>query len=197
MVPDSLGNWSIDSLPPIIYNISAYHPNPDITFDADTISLVDRNRTKEFIYYAPLEVIFVDGSTSVMDDDDGLSGVNLSDFPDFLDADNYIYPFLNCIKGTATQNCIEGSSQVQGSFYHNEKINQLITQQRKTLNSTEREEIFVKIQKILAEDVPYIPLWQTKEYAFIQNDINGTIFNLNQTFPFWKITRSKIEKVVK
>ena len=73
-------------------------------------------------------------------------------YPDFLDADNYIYPFLNCIKGTATQNCIEGSSQVQGSFYHNEKINQLITQQRKTLNSTEREEIFVKIQKILAED---------------------------------------------
>ena len=118
-------------------------------------------------------------------------------YPDFLDADNYIYPFLNCIKGTATQNCIEGSSQVQGSFYNNEKINQLITQQRKTLNSTKREEIFVKIQKILAEDVPYIPLWQTKEYAFIQNDINGTIFNLNQTFPFWKITRSKIEKVVK
>ena len=73
MVPDSLGNWSIDSLPPIIYNISAYHPNPDITFDADTISLVDRNRTKEFIYYAPLDVIFVDGSTSVMDDDDGLN----------------------------------------------------------------------------------------------------------------------------
>ena len=87
VVPDSLGNWSIDSLPPIIYNISAYHPNPDITFDADTISLVDRNRTKEFIYYAPLEVIFVDGSTSIMDDDDGLSGVNLSDFPDFVDAD--------------------------------------------------------------------------------------------------------------
>ena len=87
VVPDSLGNWSLDSLPPIIYNISVYHPSPDITFDEDTISLVDSNRTKEFIYYAPLEVIFVDGSTSVMDADDGLSGVNLSDYPDFVDAD--------------------------------------------------------------------------------------------------------------
>lgn len=118
-------------------------------------------------------------------------------YPDYLDADNYIYPFLSCAQGTAEQQCIQGSSQVQGSFYHNEKMNELIIQQRKTLDSRKREEIFVKIQKILAEDVPYVPLWQTKEYVFIQNDINGTIFNLNQTFPFWTITRSKIRGINK
>ena len=59
------------------------------------------------------------------------------------------------------------------------------------LDSQKREEIFVKIQEILVEDVPYIPLWQTKEYIFIQNNISGTIFNLNQTFPFWTINRLK------
>ena len=112
-------------------------------------------------------------------------------YPDFLDADNYIYPFLNCTRGITEQRCIEGSSQVQGSFYYNEKMNQLIIQQRKMLDSQKREEIFVKIQEILVEDVPYIPLWQTKEYIFIQNNISGTIFNLNQTFPFWTINRLK------
>ena len=46
----------------------------------------------------------------------------------------------------------------------------------------------MKIQEILAEDVPYIPLWQTKEYAFAQTNINGVTINPSQTFPFWTIS---------
>ncbi len=111
-------------------------------------------------------------------------------YPDFLDADNYIYPFLDCAKGSAEEGCIEGGSQSQGSFYYNEQVNQLIAQQRKESDPQKRTEIFAKIQDILAEDVPYIPLWQTKEYAFAQNNINGVTINPSQTFPFWTINRA-------
>jgi peptide/nickel transport system substrate-binding protein len=111
-------------------------------------------------------------------------------YPDFLDADNYIYPFLDCAKGSIKEGCMEGGSQSQGSFYYNEEVNQLIAQQRKESDSEKRKEIFAKIQDILAEDVPYIPLWQTKEYAFAQNNINGVTINPSQTFPFWTINRA-------
>ncbi|MDJ0510148.1 MAG: ABC transporter substrate-binding protein [Crocosphaera sp.] len=111
-------------------------------------------------------------------------------YPDFLDADNYIYPFLDCAKGSSEEGCQEGGSQSQGSFYYNEEVNQLIAQQRQESDPKKRLEIFAKIQKVLAEDVPYIPLWQTREYAFAQNNINGVTINPSQTFPFSTISRN-------
>jgi peptide/nickel transport system substrate-binding protein len=48
----------------------------------------------------------------------------------------------------------------------------------------------VELQKVMSQDVPYIPLWQTKDYAFAQNDISGVVINPSQTFPFWTIKRS-------
>ena len=87
VVADDQGNFTIDSLPPIIYNISAYHPNPDITFDADTVSLETKNREKDFIYFAPLQVEFVDSSTSLSDpstDDGGLATLDISCYSDVI-----------------------------------------------------------------------------------------------------------------
>jgi peptide/nickel transport system substrate-binding protein len=108
-------------------------------------------------------------------------------YPDFLDADNYISPFLGCAKGSATEGCKEGGSRNQGSFYYSDRVNQLIDQQRQEQNPTARKAIFAKIQDILAQDVPYIPLWQSKDYAFAQNNIKGVIINPSQNFPFWTI----------
>jgi peptide/nickel transport system substrate-binding protein len=111
-------------------------------------------------------------------------------YPDFLDPDNYIYPFLDCAKGSTAKGCEEGGSQGQGSFYYSEEMNQLIDQQRKESDPAKRNEIFARIQTLLAQDVPYIPLWQTKDFAFAQNGIKGVFINPSQTFPFWTIERS-------
>jgi peptide/nickel transport system substrate-binding protein len=120
----------------------------------------------------------------------GIYQSSLSDwYPDFLDADNYVYPFLDCAKGSLTQGCQEGGSQSQGSFYYNPKMNQLIDQQRREQNPKNRQEIFAQIQTILAEDAPYIPLWQSKDYAFAQSDIQGVTINPSQTFPFRTIQK--------
>lgn len=112
----------------------------------------------------------------------------LSDwYPDFLDADNYIYPFLHCAKGSDAQGCQEGGAQNQGSFYYSDRMNKLIDQQREAQDPATRKAIFAEIQDILAQDVPYIPLWQSKDYAFSQNGIKGVIINPSQNFPFWTI----------
>lgn len=118
----------------------------------------------------------------------GIYATSLSGwYPDFLDADNYIYPFLDCAKGSEARGCEEGGSQSQGSFYYSERMNQLIDRQRQERDPTRRQAILAEIQTLLARDVPYIPLWQSKDYAFAQNGISGVIINPSQYFPFWTI----------
>jgi len=110
-------------------------------------------------------------------------------YPDFLDADNYIHPFLSCSQGSAENGCQEGGAKTQGSFYYNERMNELIDQQRRSRDPERRREIFLEIQEILARDVPYVPLWQTIDYAFAQNTIQGVTINPSQNFPFWTIEK--------
>ena len=112
-------------------------------------------------------------------------------YPDFLDADNYIQPFLACGKGSADSGCKEGAAQSRGSFYYSDRANELIEQSRQEQDPLKRQEIFAEIQQLLAEDVPYIPLWQTKDYAFAQNGIQGVVINPSQNFPFWTIKREQ------
>lgn len=108
-------------------------------------------------------------------------------YPDFLDADNYIQPFLECPKGSESKGCEEGAAQSRGSFYYNAQANDLIKQQRKEQNPEKRQQIFAQLQDILAKDVPYIPFWQSKDYAFAQKNITGVTINPSQNFAFWTI----------
>ncbi|CAD5950504.1 ABC transporter substrate-binding protein [Planktothrix agardhii] len=110
-------------------------------------------------------------------------------YADFLDADNYIQPFLECSKGSVETGCVKGSSQYQGSFYYSDRMNQLIAQQRQEQNPETRKLIFQEIQELLAEDVPYIPLWQDKTYVFAKNGIDNIRLQLTQQLPFWTIKK--------
>ena len=107
--------------------------------------------------------------------------------PDILDSDNYIKPFLDCEEATGDV-CTKGSSHFQGSFYNNPKMNELIAQQRKERDVTKRSQMFQQIQEILAQDVPFIPLWQNKEYAFAQQGVEGVKIEPNQQLPYWTIS---------
>ena len=105
-------------------------------------------------------------------------------YPDFLDADNYIHPFLSCEDGAPEEGCKAGGAQTQGSFYYSAKANELIDRQREARDPEFRRETFAEIQNLLAEDVPYIPLWQSKDYAFARNGLSGVAINPSQSFPY-------------
>ncbi|WP_055074318.1 ABC transporter substrate-binding protein [Pseudanabaena sp. 'Roaring Creek'] len=108
--------------------------------------------------------------------------------PDILDPDNYIKPFLECEEAEGDR-CKKGGSQFQGSFYNNPLINDLIAKERKERDSVKRSQLLQKIQEILAQDVPFIPLWQNKEYAFAQKGVDGVKIELNQQLPYWNISK--------
>jgi peptide/nickel transport system substrate-binding protein len=108
--------------------------------------------------------------------------------PDILDPDNYIKPFLECEEAEGDR-CKKGGSQFQGSFYNNPIMNDLIAKQRKESDSVKRSQILQNIQEILAQDVPFIPLWQNKEYAFAQKGVEGVKIEPNQQLPYWNISK--------
>jgi peptide/nickel transport system substrate-binding protein len=114
-------------------------------------------------------------------------------YPDFLDPDNYIEPFLSCTQGSPSLGCEEGAAQSRGSFYYSDRANQLIERERQEQNPEKRRAIFAELQQLMAEDVPYIPLWQTKDYAFAQSNITGVTINPSQNFPFWAIAKQAEE----
>jgi peptide/nickel transport system substrate-binding protein len=123
--------------------------------------------------------------------DKGIYPMFLLDWtPDFLDADNYIQPFLECAKGSAAEGCTDGSSFLQGSFYYSDRANQLIDQSRKTQNPETRKQLFMALQDLLAQDVPFIPLWQNKDYLFVQKWIQGASLEVTQKVPFWTLRKA-------
>jgi peptide/nickel transport system substrate-binding protein len=109
--------------------------------------------------------------------------------PDFFDPDNYIEPFMRCSKGSRETGCEEGSSQLWGSFYYSDRANQLIDQSRKEQNPVVRKQLFTELQNLLVQDVPFIPLWQGKDYLFAQKWIQGASLEVTQKVPFWTLRK--------
>ncbi len=133
-----------------------------------------------------VEINSVESPTLFQNIEKGIYPAVLVDwYADFFDADNYIQPFLDCATGSAASGCEKGASQGQGSFYYSDRVNQLIDKQRKEANPQTRKALFGEIQDILGRDVPFIPLWQDKDYTFAQNNISGVRLEPTQSFPFW------------
>ncbi|MEN9249859.1 MAG: ABC transporter substrate-binding protein [Gloeomargarita sp. GXS_bins_116] len=133
----------------------------------------------------------VDSTTAYQNLEKGVYPLFLLDwYPDFLDADNYLEPFLSCTKGSEKEGCLEGSSRTFGSFYYSARANALIAQSRRTSNPQQRLALLGELQKLLAQDVPYIPLWQNREFVFARQEVRGVRLEPTQTFPFWLLQKT-------
>jgi peptide/nickel transport system substrate-binding protein len=98
-------------------------------------------------------------------------------FPDFLDADNYLSPFV-----------------VDGGFYANnyssQEANDLVAQEQGTEDPAEREQAFGDLQNLVAEDVPLIPSWVGKNVAVAGPGVTGVEETLDPAFifRFWTVS---------
>jgi peptide/nickel transport system substrate-binding protein len=138
-----------------------------------------------------IDISTVESATFFKDISRGIYPVALVDwYPDFLDPDNYVQPFLSCQKGSIANGCEDGGSRTQGSFYYSDAVNKLIVQQRQEQNPQARQQIFTKIQTQVATDVPYIPLWQTKDYIFAQTGVNNVKLDPTQNLVYRLIQKS-------
>jgi peptide/nickel transport system substrate-binding protein len=136
------------------------------------------------------DVNTVDSTSAFKNIGEGLYPAFLLDwYPDFLDADNYIQPFLSCEKGSPEKGCEKGGSQSQGSFFYSQRMNKLIDKEREEQDPEKRKKIFAEIQEVLAYEVPYVPLWQSKDYVFAQNGITGVQLDATQNLIYRNIKK--------
>jgi peptide/nickel transport system substrate-binding protein len=111
-------------------------------------------------------------------------------YPDFIDVDTYVQPFLECSKPAEGGGCKEGGSAEQGSFYYDAVMNKAISDQGKAQNPAERLSILTKIQEQVVRDVPQIPLWQTKDFIFSRPGVTGVGTDPLQNLKYSSITKS-------
>lgn len=100
-------------------------------------------------------------------------------FPDFPDPDNYVAPFLD--KGNF----------LNSPYANAETQNQLIPESRKEANRADASDTFGRIQDIVAQDVPVLPLWQGKQYVASRDDITGVEWAVNSAAEvnLWELGR--------
>ncbi len=133
----------------------------------------------------------VESATAYQNLDKGVYPLMMLDwYGDFYDPDNYIEPFLACDKGSEQTGCQSGASASWGSFFYSDRANQLIDQQRLETDPTQRQKLFAQLQEILVQQVPFIPLWQSKSYVFAGKGLLGVQLEPTQQFAFWTISRS-------
>ena len=100
-------------------------------------------------------------------------------YPDILDADNYLSPFIR-----------------DGGFYANnyssEEVNTLLDQELAETDEDARNELIGQLQDIVAEDVPLIPSWFGKNVAVAGPGMTGVEETLDPTYIFrlWQISKS-------
>ncbi|MGB7488194.1 MAG: ABC transporter substrate-binding protein [Phormidesmis sp.] len=110
-------------------------------------------------------------------------------YPDYFDPENFVQPFLTCEEGSPETLCTVGSTQANGSFYYSDKANQLVADQNAEQDPAKRDAIFTDLQQLMVDDVPYVPLWQTKDYVFTTADVGNVAVEPNQQFLLWQIEK--------
>jgi peptide/nickel transport system substrate-binding protein len=110
-------------------------------------------------------------------------------YPDFFDEDTFIYPFLACDEGSESTGCESGQTQAGGSFYYSDRVNNLVLEQRTEEDENARDALFTELQDIAAEDAPYIPLWQNKDYVFARSGVEGVEVQPTQQVLLWQIQK--------
>ena len=100
-------------------------------------------------------------------------------YPDFLDADNYLTPFIR-----------DGGFFANG--YTNEEVNKLLDQELGETDEAARNEQIGQLQDIAAEDVPLIPSWVGENVAVASTSMEGVEETLDPTyiFRFWMISKN-------
>jgi peptide/nickel transport system substrate-binding protein len=99
-------------------------------------------------------------------------------FPHFPDADNFTAPFY-------------ARTTFLDNHFSDERVDELLAEQRSTTEQSERAEPLEEIQRIGAARAPTIPLWQAKQVAGVAEGISGVeeTFDPSYQLRYWLLDR--------
>ncbi|MER7983400.1 ABC transporter substrate-binding protein [Streptomyces sp. NPDC095817] len=98
-------------------------------------------------------------------------------FPDFPDPDSFVAPFL------------DKDNTLNSSYVNREIRDVLLPESRREVDRFQASRSLTAIQKITAEDVPILPLWQGKQYVAAREEITGAEYAVNSsaTLQLWEL----------
>lgn len=100
-------------------------------------------------------------------------------FPDYPDGDNYVFTFYS-------------KSSFLNDHYVNPKVEKLLADERATTDQAQREKDYAEIQRIGAQDVPIVPIWEAQQLAVTQTNVTGVQDTLDVAyiFRYWIISKT-------
>ncbi|WP_443059225.1 ABC transporter substrate-binding protein [Streptomyces sp. NBC_00435] len=111
---------------------------------------------------------------------DGKYGVYVKGWvPDYPDADNFTQPFF-------------GPDNVLHNNYENKEITgTIIPSTSAKSDRTAATTDYNRLQDIVADEIPLLPLWQSKQYAVTRPNVTGLQWSLDAStvFRFWEISK--------
>ncbi|MGB9854154.1 MAG: ABC transporter substrate-binding protein [Candidatus Bathyarchaeales archaeon] len=97
-------------------------------------------------------------------------------YPDYIDPDDYIYPFLHS----------SGGSWLHHN-YDNPQMDRLIEWARGNTTESARENLYGQIQNLMVEDCPIIPIYQGSAWAVTKLNIKGVYLDITQSWRHWLV----------
>jgi peptide/nickel transport system substrate-binding protein len=97
-------------------------------------------------------------------------------YPDYIDPDDYIYPFVQS----------SGGSWLHHN-YANPQMDQLIAWARGNTTEAARTDLYGQIQDLMVQDVPMIPLYQSSAYAVSKLNVKGIYLDITQQWRNWLV----------
>jgi len=100
-------------------------------------------------------------------------------YPDYIDPDDYTTPFL-----------MSTANKWTGSHYANQTVDDLLKQAEVKVSQSEREAIYIQVQRILAEDAPFIPLLQGNLMVVHSKNVHGIEIGPPMLMPYYTIYKT-------
>ncbi|MFJ8861164.1 ABC transporter substrate-binding protein [Streptomyces sp. NPDC102451] len=102
-------------------------------------------------------------------------------FPDFPDADNYTAPFL------------DKNNFLNSPYRSTLAQSELIPESRREADRSAATPTFEKLQDIVANDVPVLPVWQGKQYVASVDELSGVEWAVNSSadLQLWELARGE------
>ena len=97
-------------------------------------------------------------------------------YPDYIDPDDYIYPFVHS----------SGGSWIHHN-YANPQMDQLIESARASTTAAARDSLYQQIQELMVQDCPIIPLYQGSAYAVSNLNVKGVYLDITQSWRHWLV----------
>jgi len=97
-------------------------------------------------------------------------------YPDYIDADDYIYPFVHS----------SGGSWIHIN-YADPQMDQLIEWARGNTTAATRNSLYSQIQNLMVTDSPIIPVYQGAAFAVTSLKVKGIYLDITQNWRHWLV----------